>query len=250
MIDTHAHLYLPDFEDEIDDILLRATQNGVQQIWLQATDYQSCIKIKNCPAHFPFKYFGGLHPCDVKEDYMRELQAIQPLVFSKGFDGIGEIGIDLYWDKSHFAEQCKAFEIQLHWAIDTNKPAAIHVRDAYPEVLERLQPFKNKGLRGIIHSYSGTLEQAQELIDFGFLLGINGVVTFKKSHLPEILKQLPLQKIVLETDAPYLTPTPHRGKRNEPAYLPLIATKLSEIYDCTPAFIEEQTDINAKSLLL
>jgi TatD DNase family protein len=249
MIDTHAHLYLPEFQDDLNKVLNRAQAADIEEIWLAATDSASILEIERIRPLYRFRCFAGLHPCDVKANYQQELQAIRQIINTGIYDGIGEIGLDLYWDKTFRLEQEQALSTQLDWALELEKPVILHVREAYQEILPIIRPYFKKGLKGIFHSFSGTPEQAAEIVEAGFLLGINGVVTFKKSNLPELLKNIPLQAIVTETDSPYLTPTPHRGKRNESSYIPLIVDKLGEIYKLPAAEIATVTTQNARKLL-
>ena len=248
MIDTHAHLYLPEFENDFSDIVQRASAVGITEIWLPAIDAASLQEMEQLRTKGPFRLFAGLHPCEVKENYLDELSSLREQLNKHRYDGIGEIGLDLYWNKTFFEHQCQALTTQFEWALEFDLPVALHVRNAFDEILPIIRPYFSRGLSGIFHSFSGTLEQAKEVVEAGFLLGINGVVTFKKSHLPELLAQIPLTAIVLETDAPYLTPAPHRGKRNESSYVPFIASKLSEIYHCSLQEIDEVTTRNALSL--
>jgi TatD DNase family protein len=250
MIDTHAHLYLPDFAPDLPQVLHQAQSAGVDEIWLPATDYDSLLSMEKFRTMGHFHLFAGLHPCDVKADYQEQLARIKTLLDTHSYSGIGEIGLDLYWDKTFLPEQRIAFTTQLDWALERHQPVIIHVRDAFDETLSLIRPYFRQGLKGIFHSFSGTLSQAQELIDAGFLLGINGVITFKNSTLAPYLSQLPLTSLVTETDAPYLTPVPHRGKRNEPSYIPHIVAKLANLYGVTPETIATQTTQNAHHLLL
>ncbi len=191
----------------------------------------------------------GLHPTSVKEDYEAELALVKSELKRRNWIAIGEIGIDLYWDKTFLNEQVKAFQLQLDWALEYKLPVIIHVRNSYSETMNALTPYKNKGLTGVFHSFTGTIEEAQEIIAFGgFKLGINGIVTFKNSGLASVVEQIALEHILLETDSPYLTPAPHRGKRNESAYVNLVCKKLAEVYNCSAEQIDSQTTQNALAL--
>ena len=189
----------------------------------------------------------GLHPTSVNENYKKELDIVAgQLASSNGYVAIGEIGLDLYWDKTFLREQLLAFEKQVEWALEYHLPIVIHTREAFDYIYKVLQPYKETGLTGIFHSFTGTSEEAAKLLDFpGFMIGINGVVTFKKSQLPEVLKDVPLARIVLETDSPYLTPVPNRGKRNESARLKDTLIKVAEIYRESPEVVAEATSENA-----
>ena len=191
----------------------------------------------------------GLHPCYVKpESWKQELEIVKNYLNQRDFCAIGEIGIDLYWDKSTLDIQIKAFEQQIDWAIERNLPIIIHTRESFDETFEILEQKKHPNLRGIFHCFSGNLEQARKAIDLNFLLGIGGVVTFKNGKIDQFLHEIPLDKIVLETDSPYLAPVPHRGKRNDSSYLPLIAGKLVDIYQKDFDEIDEITTENSKRI--
>ena len=254
MIDTHAHLYLPDFTDDLPDVLQNALASGVDQIWLPAIDFDSLsamepLRSSNLGFTKMFRFFAGLHPCDVREDYKEQLAKIHTALDTTPFSGIGEIGLDLYWDKTYFTQQQDALVTQLDWALERNQPALIHVRDAFDEIMPLIRPYYNHGLKAIFHSFSGTLDQALELTSQGFLLGINGTITFKNSLQSSFLSHIPLSSIVTETDSPFLTPVPFRGKRNEPKHIPLIVSKLAEIYSLTPSEIATITTTTALDLL-
>lgn len=251
MIDTHAHLYLPEFDTDLNEVIQRAKASGMEQIWIPGTNLLSLTQmehLRTLDPHF-FRFFGGLHPEDVTENFREDLAKIRQAIDHGSYDGIGEIGLDLYWDKTFLNEQIEAFTIQLDWALERNQPVLIHVRDAFDTIMPIIRNYYPKGFKGIFHCFAGNLEQALELTQAGFLLGINGVITFKKSPVATFLNQIPLTHIVTETDSPYLAPTPHRGKRNESSYVPLIIQKLSEIYNLPPQTIESQTVLNAKRLL-
>jgi TatD DNase family protein len=190
----------------------------------------------------------GLHPCDVKENFQTELQKIFAYFDAYRFIGIGEVGIDLYWEQAYLEEQKEAFRWQIAFALEHNLPLIVHKRQSYYETISVLNEFKNAELRGIFHCYSGSVAHAEEIIEKGFLLGIGGTVTYKSSNLDEVLPHIPLDKIVLETDAPYLTPIPHRGKRNDSSYLPLIAQKIADIKQVSIEDVAQTTTENAKKL--
>lgn len=262
MIDTHAHLYLPDFTPDLPTVLASAHTAGIDQIWLPAIDFPSLTAMETLrpPAHSSttpaphLHFFAGLHPCDVKSDYLTQLDLIHTALSPSSpfgpYSGIGEIGLDLYWDKTFFAEQQHALTIQLDWALSRNQPALIHVRDAFDEIMPLIRPYYGRGLKAIFHSFSGTLSQALELTSQGFLLGINGTITFKNSPQATFLSQVPLSNIVTETDSPFLTPVPFRGKRNEPKHIPLVVAKLAEIYNLPTTEISTITTTTALNLLL
>ena len=251
MIDTHAHIYLEEFDADRDAVVERAMEAGIEKIVLPNIDSASIAAMLFLEQAYPdiFHAAIGLHPTYVKENFQEELDIIAAALKRRDYIAIGEIGIDLYWDKTFLQEQIKVFQQQIEWALSYNKPIIIHLRDSFQEVMDSLAPYKNSGLRGVFHSFGGSLEQAQAIIDFGgFLMGINGIVTFKNSGLADVVRQIDLKHILLETDAPYLTPVPYRGKRNESAYMVYTANKLAEIYNTTLENIVSITTKNAKGL--
>jgi len=254
MIDTHAHLYLDDFTADLPSVLSDALASGVDQIWLPAIDFDSLcamepLRASNLGFTSGLRFFAGLHPCDVKADYLAQLAKIQTALDLSSFSGIGEIGLDLYWDKTFFKEQQHALQIQLDWALSRHQPALIHVRDAFDEIMPLIRPYYGRGLKVVFHSFAGTLSQALELTSEGFLLGINGTITYKNSLQAQFLSQVPLSCLVTETDAPFLTPVPFRGKRNEPKHIPLVVAKLAEIYGLSSEEIATITTTTALHLL-
>lgn len=252
MIDTHSHMYSEQFDADRSDTLARAREKGVEYILLPNIDIDSIEPLhklaqrdKGC---IPMM---GLHPCSVDVDYSTQLKRIGFELFqgTQKYIAVGEIGIDLYWDKSFIEEQKAAFRIQINWAKELALPIVIHARDSMSEILEILDEENSPDLTGVFHCFSGTREDAERIMAYdGFRFGIGGVVTFKNAKLPEVLKSIPLKHILLETDAPYLAPMPHRGKRNESAYLSHIADKLSDIYECPIAQIKSVTTKNAEAL--
>lgn len=250
LVDTHAHLYAEEFSEDRNQIIEQAVQAGVRKIILPNIDRDSVESLTELTDLFPETCFPlmGLHPTSVKDDYQDQIRMVEHSLSQRKFFGIGEIGIDLYWDKSHFREQQKAFRIQLGMARSARMPVVIHVRDSFDEVFSILEEEQDGTLTGIFHCFSGNTEQARKVTGQGFCLGIGGVVTFKKSNLPEVLKNTDIRHILLETDAPYLAPAPHRGRRNESAYLPLIAAKVAAIYDVPPEVIASATTATAEQL--
>lgn len=248
MIDTHAHIYLSEFDEDRTAVIDRAKAVGVKHIILPNVDSQtidSLIKLETSIPNF-FHAAMGLHPTSVKSDWENELDIIKTQIDNRSFCAIGEIGIDLYWDKTYLKEQLIVFEKQLEWAINLNLPVIIHVREAFAETLASVKKMNCKALRGVFHSFGGSLAEAEAIIELGgFKLGINGVITFKNSSLKDYLASIPLEMLVLETDAPYLTPVPFRGKRNEPMHLLQIAEKLADIYKETTKTIREKTYENS-----
>ena len=247
-VDTHTHLYVEEFDEDRELALIRAGEAGVARLFMPNIDDTTVdAMLALCRSHEGCYPMIGFHPTSVDADWKARLAAVRRWLDSpQTFYGIGEVGLDLYWDKTYKKEQMQAFEIQIEWALEHDLPLVVHCREAYPELFEVLAPYKNTGLRGIFHSFTGTEEEATRLLEYtGFLLGINGVVTFKKSVLPSVLPHVPLGRIVLETDSPYLAPVPYRGKRNESAYLVEVAGKLSEIYSVPLEEIARVTTENA-----
>lgn len=253
MIDTHTHLYAEEFDEDRKEMIQRALDKGITEFYLPAIDSQSHHKMLQLEAEYPQQIFAmmGLHPCYVKpETWEKELEIIENYLHQRAFPAIGEIGIDLYWDKTTLDIQIKAFEKQIDWAIERDLPIVIHTRESFVETFEVLERKRHPQLRGIFHCFSGNIEQAQHAIDLGFILGIGGVVTFKNGKIDQFLNQIPLDKIVLETDAPYLAPVPHRGKRNESAFLDLVVGKLVDLYGKDYTEIDRVTTENAKKIFI
>ena len=251
MIDTHSHIYSEDFDADRGEVIRRAQEAGVTKIIMPNVDSESLPGMLETERMFPDVCLAaiGLHPTSVKENYLDELALVKSELERRKYMAIGEIGIDLYWDKTFYTEQVFALQTQVQWALDSNLPVIIHVRDSHKETIEALQPFKNKGLRGVFHCFTGSRKEADEIVELGdFMLGIGGVVTFKNSGLAGNLKDIPLTKLVLETDTPYLAPVPFRGKRNEPAYTAFICNKLAEVYQVSVKEIDEITTRNAEKL--
>ena len=247
-VDTHTHLYVEEFDEDRELALIRAGEAGVARLFMPNIDDTTVdAMLALCRSHEGCYPMIGFHPTSVDADWKARLAAVRRWLDSpQTFYGIGEVGLDLYWDKTYKKEQMQALEIQIEWALEHDLPLVVHCREAYPELFEVLAPYKETGLRGIFHSFTGTEEEAARLLEYtGFLLGINGVVTFKKSVLPSVLPHVPLGRIVLETDSPYLAPVPYRGKRNESAYLVKVAGKLSEIYSVPLEEIARVTTENA-----
>ncbi|WP_407480919.1 TatD family hydrolase [Elizabethkingia meningoseptica] len=251
MIDTHTHLYSEQFDEDRDEAISRAKEAGVERFYLPAIDSETHERMLQLEAQYPGEIFAmmGLHPCSVQpETWKKELDLVKEYIDKRPFCAIGEIGIDLYWDKSTLDIQVKAFEQQIDWAIEKDLPIVIHTRESFSETFEVLERKKHPKLRGIFHCFSGNLEQAQHAISLGFILGIGGVVTFKNGKIDQFLEEIPLDKIVLETDSPYLAPVPHRGKRNESAYTSLVLGKLVDIYKKDYKEIEAITNQNALNM--
>lgn len=253
MIDTHTHLYAEEFDEDRKEAIQRALDKGISEFYLPAIDSESHEKMLELEKEYPGQVFSmmGLHPCYVKpESWEKELEIVKNYLDHRNFPAIGEIGIDLYWDKTTLDIQVKAFEQQIDWAIEKDLPIVIHTRESFDETFEVLERKKHPKLRGIFHCFSGNLEQAQHAIDLNFILGIGGVVTFKNGKIDQFLSEVPLDKIVLETDSPYLAPVPHRGKRNESSYLDLVAGKLVDIYGKEFSEIDRITTENARKMFI
>ncbi|MFW2136612.1 TatD family hydrolase [Chryseobacterium sp. TY4] len=251
MIDTHTHLYSEQFDDDRAAMIQRALEKGVEKFMLPAIDSESHEKMLSLEADYPNQMFAmmGLHPCSVQsESWDKELDIVKNYIDQRDYVAIGEIGIDLYWDKSTLDIQVKAFEQQIDWAIEKDWPIVIHTRESFDETFDVLDRKKHPKLRGIFHCFSGDLDHAKRALDLGFILGIGGVVTFKNGKIDQFLNEIPLDKIVLETDSPYLAPVPHRGKRNESSYVELVAGKLVDIYGLPFEEINKKTTENALKL--
>jgi TatD DNase family protein len=251
LIDTHSHIYSEEFDTDRAEVIQRAKDIGVQHIILPNVDSESLPRMLQLEAEYPDFCYAciGLHPTSVNAEYKNELKLVESELERRKYLAIGEIGIDLYWDKSFLNEQVIVFQQQLEWALKYNLPVIIHVRNSFAETMEAMKPFLGKGLKGVFHSFTGTNHEAQEIINLGgFLLGINGIVTFKNSGLDKTLTNIDIQNIILETDSPYLTPVPFRGKRNESAYINIIAECVSGIYNLNKTEVIETTTRNAKIL--
>jgi len=250
MIDTHTHIYLNAFDNDRDAMMQRAKDAGVQKCYLPAIDSQTHSAMLELEAHDPIfcKAMMGLHPCYVGENPDAELRKVGEWLGKRTFAAIGECGLDYYWDKSFIDQQQNALRIQMDWAIQHQLPIVLHTREATQDTIDLIAKHAKPGLTGIFHCFGGTRDEAQQIIELGFKLGIGGVVTYKKAGLDAVLQHIDLQHIVLETDAPYLAPTPHRGKRNEPAYMVHVVQQLAEIYGMTEKDVIDQTTKTALTL--
>lgn len=249
-IDTHAHIYDDTILPEIETILRNAQSNGIGKILMPGIDSTCIDNMLSLEANYPDSCIAmmGLHPCYVKENYLSELAIVEQWLAKRKFVAIGEIGLDFYWDKTFTEQQFKAFDMQMQWAIDYNTPIVIHTRNAMGETIEAVKPFAKKGLRGAFHCFSGSKESAQQIVDMGFYLGLGGVLTYKNAGVAEAIKEIPMEYLFLETDAPYLPPVPYRGKRNEPAFMLKVAKKLAEIKEMPLHEIADITTANAERL--
>ena len=246
--DTHTHLYSTEFEEDRNEMIQRAIDAGVSRFFIPAIDSAYTQSMYDLEKSYPANIFlmMGLHPTHVKDNYLEELQHVAGELAKRNFYAVGEIGIDLYWDKTHLPQQQDAFRKQIQLAKQYKLPIVIHCREAFNEIFEILEEEKSADLFGIFHCFSGTYEQALQAISYNMKLGIGGVVTFKNGKIDQFLNQIDLKHIVLETDSPYLAPVPFRGKRNESSYLVNVVSKLSEIYNLSPDEIAEITTENSK----
>ncbi len=249
-IDTHCHLYLPEFNNDLADVFMRAEAAGVNKFYLPAIDSSVTNDMLTIEKDYPGKCFvmTGLHPCSVNESFRQELDLVKKEVSERSFVAIGEIGLDFYWSTDFANQQYEAFEAQMEFAVQKNLPIVIHTRNAMQQTIDFVKPFAAKGLTGIFHCFGDDYEKAMQIIDMDFYLGIGGVLTYKKSGLDEVIKKLSLEHIVLETDAPYLTPAPFRGKRNESSYIKIIAGKLAEIKGIALEEVAAITTYNAEKI--
>jgi TatD DNase family protein len=250
LIDTHCHLYLEEFKNDFLEMRQRARNAGVERFYLPAIDSEVIDEMLALERLYPQEFIPmvGLHPCSVKENYLDELSVVENFLARRKFVAVGEIGLDFYWDKAFAEQQYEAFNKQMEWALHYKLPIVIHTRDAMKETIEAVTPFAKRGLSGIFHCFGQNYEFARQIIDIGFYLGIGGVLTYKKSGLAETLKQVSLNNIVLETDAPFLTPVPFRGKRNESSYIKYVAEKLAEVKGVTVEEVAAITTANAEKI--
>ena len=249
-IDTHAHVYADELTSNLNVVIKNAISVGVDKILMPSIDSTTLDAMLKVEQQFPEHCIAmmGLHPCYVKENYKEELKLVEEWIGKRKFIAIGEIGLDFYWDKTFTKEQHIVFETQMQWALDLNLPIAIHTRNAMGETIEAVKPFAKKGLRGVFHCFSGSKESAEQIIGMGFYLGLGGVLTYKNAGVAEAVKDIPMEYLVLETDAPYLAPVPYRGKTNEPAFMLEVAKKLAEIKSLPLHEIAAITTSNAEKL--
>lgn len=247
LTDTHTHLYYETDIEKLDGLMQRCLDNQVSRLFLPNVDSESIPMVFRLAERYPEHCFPmlGLHPCDVKDNFKEELNVISQEIGRRKIYAIGEIGVDLYWDKSTLAIQQDAFRIQIGWAKQLNLPIVIHCREAFDQIFEILEELKDSKLRGIFHCFTGNQEQAKKVIDLGFFLGIGGVLTYKNSGLDKVVQEIDLKHIVLETDSPYLTPVPYRGKPNESSYLIHIAQKLADLKQVSVEKIAEVSTENS-----
>jgi len=249
IIDTHCHLYLSEFENDIEAVIKRAEAEGVAQFYMPAIDSSETDRLLLTESKFKGKCIPmmGLHPCSVKENYQVELRMVEDWLNKRSFAAVGEIGLDYYWDLTFKSQQHEVFEKQIQLSIQHQLSIVIHSRESMDDCIYMVKKYKGKA-RGIFHCFGGTMQQASAIIDLGFYLGIGGVITYKKAGLAELIKDIPLEHIVLETDAPYLTPVPFRGKRNESSYLKYVVQKIAEVKNVSEQEVAMQTTENAKEI--
>lgn len=249
-VDTHAHIYLEDFDKDRPDMLARCREAGVNEIYMPNIDHTSIdrmLELENKHKDLCIPMMG-LHPCSVKKDFEKELYRVEQWLSKRTFAAVGEMGTDLYWDKTFWDQQKEAFTIQVSWARKYKLPVVLHTRQSIEETIELLAPMLDGALTGIFHCFSGTADQARKIIDMGFYLGIGGVITFKNGGLDKVLNELELDHIVLETDSPYLAPVPHRGQRNEPTFIPTVAQKIADVKKIPLEEVQRITTENAHKL--
>lgn len=249
-IDTHAHIYAEEFKDDRDDMLRNAFEKGVDRIYMPNVDHTSIDGMMELEQQYPGKCIAmmGLHPCYVKKDFEKELYLVEDWLNKRKFAAVGEIGIDLYWDTTFRPQQEEALKVQVALAKKHALPIVIHCRNSMKETIDLLTPLAGSSLRGVFHCFSGTADDAKQITEMGFYLGIGGVVTFKNGGLDKVLPEVDLKHLVLETDSPYLAPVPHRGKRNDPSYLELIAAKIAELKKTVIETVAVETTKNALKL--
>ncbi|MEP7109371.1 MAG: TatD family hydrolase [Ferruginibacter sp.] len=252
LVDTHCHLYSEEFSGDMDEVIQRAEAEGVGKIYLPCIDSGAIAAMMDVEQRFPGRCVAmiGLHPCYVKENYLEELQIVKDWLSKRQFAAVGEIGLDYYWDRTFIKEQTEAFKSQIEWSIEYGLPISIHTRNAIQETINIVKEYVPKGVRGIFHCFSGSYESAKEIIRAGFYLGIGGVLTYKNAGLAETLAKIDLKWLVLETDAPYLTPVPFRGKRNESSYLKYVIAKLAAVKNCSVEEIATITTANAEKIFV
>jgi TatD DNase family protein len=248
--DSHAHIYLKDFDEDRSAILRQCMDEDIKKIYMPNIDHTSIDDMMEVEHRHPLQCFSmmGLHPCSVKKDFESELYKVEEWLAKRRFTAVGEMGTDLYWDKTFWEQQQEAFKVQVDWARKYRLPIVIHCRESIDQTIELLEPLLDGKLTGIFHCFSGNLEQAKKIISMGFYLGIGGVITFKNGGLNKILPDIDLEKLVLETDSPYLAPTPFRGKRNSPLYIPHIASKIAEIKNVSLSDVKSITSRNVNAL--
>lgn len=249
MIDTHAHIYLKEFSNDFDETMDRAIHAGVEKVYMPNIDHTTIDDMLEIEMSYDHCIsMMGLHPCSVKQGFEKELYLVEEWLEKRDFAAVGEIGTDLYWDKTFWSYQQEAFKVQVGFAKKHKLPIVIHCRESIDETIAMVEDLKDDGLSGVFHCFTGSLDQANKIISLGFYLGIGGVSTFKNGGMDKLLPEIPLNHLVLETDSPYLAPVPHRGKRNEPSYIGKIALRVAELQNVSLEKVKTQTTINAQKL--
>ena len=250
LIDTHTHLYVKEFESDIQEVIERANAEGVKKFYLPAIDSAANDSLLALEKKYPESVFAmaGLHPCSVNENFKQELKQIEKQLSEREFAAIGETGLDFYWDTTFKDQQYESLRTHIEWAIHYKRPLVLHTRNAMEETIEVIKSYNTKNLYGIFHCFGGSLQNAKDIIELGFLLGIGGVLTYKNSGLSEVLKDIDVEHLVLETDSPYLSPVPFRGKRNESSYLKYIVQKLADVKQISIEEVADQTTKNAEAV--
>ncbi|MCY7291229.1 MAG: TatD family hydrolase [Ferruginibacter sp.] len=250
MIDTHCHLYSPEFENDIEKVVESGTLEGITKFYMPAIDSEFTERMDRLEKKYPNQCFAmaGLHPCSVKENYEEELDKVKALLQQRKFCGIGETGLDFYWDKTFAPQQYDALEQQIQLSLQYDLPLILHTRNATQETIDVIKKYSSTSLKGIFHCFGGSLQEAEQIIDLHFYLGIGGVITYKNAGLAEVLMNVDMKHIVLETDAPYLSPVPMRGKRNESSYLKYIAEKLALVKNISIDEVKNITTLNAEKI--
>ncbi len=249
-IETHAHIYSTKFDSDRDQIIQDIRDAGIERVYMPNVDVETIAAMLDCEEKYPGLCIPmmGLHPCDVKEDFHEQLAIMEDWLNKRQFAAVGEIGLDLYWDKTYFEQQKKALKIQINWAKERDLPIVLHCRDSMDETISIVKEEHDGKLKGIFHCFTGNLDQAKQITEMGFLLGIGGVSTFKNGGLDQVIPEISIEHLVLETDAPYLAPVPFRGKRNSPAYLPIIAEKIGDYLQISKEEVALRTKQNALNL--
>jgi TatD DNase family protein len=250
LIDTHTHLYLDEFQCDRDQVLQKAINAGIEKFYLPSIDSSEAENLFKLEGKYPGICFAmmALHPCSIKENYKDELAFVYKNLQKRKFAAIGETGLDFYWDKTFVTQQYESLHTQIEWALEYQLPVVLHTRNAMRETIDVINEYIPRGLKGIFHCFSGTIGEAKEIIKAGFLLGVGGVLTYKNSGLAEVIKEIDIDHLVLETDAPYLSPVPFRGKRNESSYLTYIAQKLADIKNISIEEVAAVTTANAEKV--
>ncbi|WP_143962212.1 TatD family hydrolase [Litoribacter populi] len=250
LVDSHAHIYSKKYDSDRDAVIASCLGKGVNKIYMPNIDVESIDAMLEAEQKYPEVCIPtmGLHPCDVDKDFEKQLYVMEDWLKRRPFAAVGEIGLDLYWDKTYFEHQKEALRIQIGWAVDKGYPIVLHCRDSIDETIQVVKEEFKEGLTGVFHCFSGNLTQAKEILDLGFMLGIGGVATFKNGGLDKVLPEVGLDRLILETDGPYLAPVPYRGKRNSPEYIPIIAQRVGDLTENTLDKVAEVTTQNTEEL--